>query len=343
MKIIRFTCALVSIYIILHFFSLAKPYIVPLALASVICFFIIEISEFYKSIKIKTFKIPGVVAMALSVLTIGTVIFVLISIINGNIHNVIRVAPSYQEKIIDLIDNPTFQRFGIHDIPEFDDTIKSINIKKTLSSLTVLAKNITSNLGMIIIYSIFILLEYRLFKNKLLLIFKKEGIGNIIENINRDVRKYVVIKSGASFATGTLSFLALLMVGIDFAALWGITIFLLNFIPTIGSIIAVIPPVLLSLVQFEGLTKFFIVLSSLISIQVLIGNILEPRLAGRSLNLSPLVILLSLVFWGKIWGIVGMFLCVPITVILNIVLANFESTQSIAIMLSANGKIVKKT
>ena len=75
---------------------------------------------------------------------------------------------------------------------------------------------------------------------------------------------------------------------------------------------------------------------------VLIGNILEPRLAGRSLNLSPLVILLSLVFWGKIWGIVGMFLCVPLTVILNIVLANFDSTKSIAIMLSANGKIIKE-
>ena len=142
--------------------------------------------------------------------------------------------------------------------------------------------------------------------------------------------------------TGVLSYLVLVTVGVDFAALWGMLIFLLNFIPTIGSILAVIPPILLSLVQFKGLTPFFIVMSSLISIQIIIGNILEPRLAGKSLNLSPLVILLSLVLWGKIWGIVGMFLCVPITVILNIVLANFESTKSIAIMLSANGKIVKE-
>ena len=172
--------------------------------------------------------------------------------------------------------------------------------------------------------------------------FEKEGIGTIFQNVNRDIRKYVVIKGSASFATGILSYMVLFIVGVDFAALWGMLIFLLNFIPTIGSILAVIPPILLSLVQFEGLAKFLIVLSSLISIQVLIGNVLEPRLAGRSLNLSPLVILLSLVFWGKIWGIVGMFLCVPLTVMLNIVLANFDATRSIAIMLSANGKIVKE-
>jgi AI-2 transport protein TqsA len=166
-----------------------------------------------------------------------------------------------------------------------------------------------------------------------------EGAENIFKNVNKDVRKYIVIKSGASLATAALSYLVLFVAGVDFAALWGMLIFLLNFIPTVGSIVAVIPPTLLALVQFEGLSTFIIVLSSLIAIQVLIGNILEPRFAGRSLNLSPLVILLSLVFWGKILGIVGMFLCVPITVILNIILANFESTKSIAILLSANGKI----
>lgn len=341
MKIIQFTCALVSLYIILHFFSLAKPYIIPLLLAAVICFLILEIAELYQTINLKELKMPGFVAMALSIATIGTVLFLLISIINEDIQNVIKVAPTYQEKVLSQLD-PILYKLGINNIPGLDETIKSIDIKIMLSSLTLFVKNITSNLGMITLYSIFILLEYRLFKKKLLLIFKEEGAGNIIKNVNTDVRKYIVIKSVASFTTAAFSFLVLFFVGVDFAALWGMLIFLLNFIPTIGSIVAVIPPTLLALVQFEGLSNFFIVLFSLITIQVLIGNFLEPRFAGRSLNLSPLVILLSLVFWGKILGIVGMFLCVPITVILNIILANFESTKSIAIMLSANGKIVKE-
>ena len=341
MKIIRFTCALVSIYIILHFLSLAKPYILPLAIATVICFLIVEIAEFYQSLAIRRINLPGAVTMGLSMITICAVIFLVVSVINDNVQEVIKVAPTYQEKLTTLIE-PILDKIGIKDFPGLTDTLKTLDIKNTLSSLTLVVRKTTSNIGMIIIYSIFILLEYRLLKNKLFLVFEKEGIGTIFQNVNRDIRKYVIIKGSSSLATGMLSYAVLSVIGVDFAALWAMLIFLLNFIPTIGSILAVIPPILLSLVQFEGLAKFFIVLSSLISIQVLIGNVLEPRLAGRSLNLSPLVILLSLVFWGKIWGIVGMFLCVPLTVILNIVLANFDSTRSIAIMLSANGKIVKE-
>ena len=103
--------------------------------------------------------------------------------------------------------------------------------------------------------------------------------------------------------------------------------------------LAVLFPALLSLVQFPTFTPFVIIITSLGCIQVLIGNILEPRLLGNSLNLSPLVVMLSLALWGSIWGIAGMFLSVPFTVILMIIFSEFPKTRSIAIILSQNGKI----
>jgi len=121
---------------------------------------------------------------------------------------------------------------------------------------------------------------------------------------------------------------------------------LLNFIPNIGSIIAVIFPVTISLIQFQADAfywiisfQFIVITSMLIGIQVFMGNVVEPRWLGNSLNLSPLAILISLTVWWGIWGVVGMFLSVPIMVILNIVLANFEKTRKIAIFLSQDGNV----
>ena len=122
--------------------------------------------------------------------------------------------------------------------------------------------------------------------------------------------------------------------GLEFAIFFAFIIFLLNFIPNIGSIIAVTFPVIFSLVQFESLYLTSIFLALMIGVQVLMGNFVEPKFVGNKLNLSPLVIILSLVFWGSLWGVVGMLLSVPIMVIINIILAAIPSTRPIAILFS---------
>jgi len=118
---------------------------------------------------------------------------------------------------------------------------------------------------------------------------------------------------------------------------WGLLIFLLNFIPTVGSIIATIFPAMIALAQSDGYSLFLLVLIGIGVLQIAIGNILEPRLMGSSFNLSPIVILLNLGLWGYIWGIPGMFLCVPFLIILTIILSHFPQTRSIAIILSSDG------
>lgn len=131
----------------------------------------------------------------------------------------------------------------------------------------------------------------------------------------------------------------MLIIGVDFAFFWAFLIFILNYIPTVGSLIATIFPAMIALVQFNSFSPFVLVLVLIGSIQLLVGNVLEPKIMGSSLNISSLVVLLSLAFWGSIWGVVGMILSVPITVMMIIVMSHFPGTKNIAIMLSANGKI----
>jgi predicted PurR-regulated permease PerM len=126
----------------------------------------------------------------------------------------------------------------------------------------------------------------------------------------------------------------LLLFGVDYPIFWGIVAFLLNFIPYLGSWVAVALPVLLSLVQFESPWRAVILLLILLSIQNAIGYAIEPSIAGSRLNLSPLVIILSLAFWGTLWGIVGMILAVPLVVVIKSILENIPETRPLATMLS---------
>jgi predicted PurR-regulated permease PerM len=128
-------------------------------------------------------------------------------------------------------------------------------------------------------------------------------------------------------------------VGIDLAEFWALLIFSLSYIPYIGAWLGVIFPTALALVQFETLTPFLITAGLLALVQFACGSILEPRIMGKGLNISPMVMLLSLSIWGAIWGVVGMFLAVPLTVVVMIVCSHFAPTRPLAILLSADGTV----
>jgi predicted PurR-regulated permease PerM len=142
-----------------------------------------------------------------------------------------------------------------------------------------------------------------------------------------------------SLITGVSSFIALLIIGVDTPLFWAFLIFILSFIPVVGALVAVLFPATIALFQFGDLTHFFLVLGIIGFIQLIVGNILEPRIMGNSLNVSSLVVILSLSFWGMIWGITGMVLSVPITVIMIIFFSQFPATKSVAIILSEKGEV----
>ena len=344
-KITHYLILLSAIAGTIYAVSIAQSFIVPIIWSIIIWYFIITLStEIYK---ISWFKkiFPFWVSSCIS---IGIFIFLFMLIgdlIESSINDVIKALPNYQDRLLIVIQSVSFQ-FGIEEPKSLESIIKSINLTPLFSSFGNIFKSGIGSLGIILIYVLFLLLEYHTFEKKLQYIIpnkkKREKVLDFFHIITRELKTYLKIKSISSCATGGVSFIVLSSIGVDFASFWALFIFLLNYIPTVGSIIAVTFPIVVSLVQFDGFGYFGLTAVLLIAVQIIIGNILEPRFMGKSLNLSPFVIILSLSIWGKILGLTGMFLCVPIMVVLNLILSNFESTRPIAIILSANGKIIEK-
>lgn len=193
--------------------------------------------------------------------------------------------------------------------------------------------DLLSNLFLVLLVTVFLLLEVTELPDKLrrALGDPDADLGHAIDVV-RQVKNYVVLKTYISLATGALIAAALAALGVDFPILWGLLAFLLNYIPNIGSIIAAVPAILLALVQF-GWPRAIVVAVVFLVVNTVIGNFLEPRLMGRSMGLSPLIVLVSLVLWGWLWGPLGMLLSVPLTMILRIVLENNPQTRGIAILM----------
>jgi AI-2 transport protein TqsA len=164
-------------------------------------------------------------------------------------------------------------------------------------------------------------------------------VGVVLRSISVGLQRYIGTKTLVSLLTGILSYAVMKPVGLDFAETWGVLAFTLNFIPTIGSAVAVAIPAIVALVQFETLTPFLIIIVGCGAIQLVVGNILEPKLTGKSLNLSPLMVILALTAWTTLWGIAGALLSVPITVCVLIIFSNIRDTRPWAILMSGDGSI----
>ncbi len=202
-------------------------------------------------------------------------------------------------------------------------------------------KDIISNLGVILsklllitIGVAFILSESKLFNKKLKVIFKNDTQKLVSFNLfSHNLQKYFAVKTFTSFLTGLLIYFVLLFFGIQYALLWAFVAFLFNFIPVVGSIVASLPAVLIALVSGNiEMTLWLIIIYVIINISI--SNILEPKFMGTHLNLSPMIIFFSLIFWGWVLGIVGMFLAVPITMTIKIAFESSENTKWIGILLS---------
>jgi predicted PurR-regulated permease PerM len=236
---------------------------------------------------------------------------------------------------------------GIEKMPTTDRLMESLNLGALLSWLGGAVGSILGEIVLVVIYVAFLLAEQRHLPEKIDRLASNEDdakrIRLLTSAISKQVQTYVWIKTVVSILTGFVSYVILRLVGVDFAAVWALIIFLLNYVPTVGSALGVVFPALLTLVQFETLTPFVVIVVGLGTIQFVIGNVVEPALMGKSLNLSSFVIILSLTFWGTIWGIPGMLLCVPITVVFAIVCSYFSRFHWLAVVLSADGRIMAQS
>jgi predicted PurR-regulated permease PerM len=185
----------------------------------------------------------------------------------------------------------------------------------------------------IMLITIFMLLEVKTFIYKTRLIEKVHGISlEYLDKIGANIRHYLSIKTLISLLTGVFIWLWLLVVGVDYALLWGVIAFMLNYIPSIGSIVAAVPTVLLALIQM-GVGGMLWTAAGYLLVNVIMGNIIEPKVMGKGLGLSTLIVFLSLIIWGFIFGTVGMFLSIPLTIAIKIMLEQRKDTQWIAMLL----------
>lgn len=336
---------IIIIVVIIAALVIGKGILIPFVFALIFWFLTREIRK-------TIYKIPfakNFIPIWLSNVFVFTLIVLGFSFISGIITNSIAdLSTSYSkyEPNIDAIIKSLDTYFHIDIVKFVKSVIGDFNYGSVLGDI---ANGISSILGdtfMIIIYALFIFLEESSFKKKLIKAFEgKEkkyiNMESMLSKIEFSISNYLRLKTYVSLLTGVLSYIVLLLVGVDSAPFWAFLIFLLNYIPTIGSLIATIFPAIFSLIQFGEFPPFLIVLIAVGSVQIIVGNIIEPKLFGKSLNLSPLVTILSLAIWGKIWGITGMILSVPITVIMIIIFSQFEKTKTVAIFLSENGEINK--
>ncbi|MGI9342633.1 MAG: AI-2E family transporter [Gammaproteobacteria bacterium] len=251
--------------------------------------------------------------------------------------------PAYQANLETLMGRGA-ALLGLDDLPTTASVLNQIDYQPLLAVVSDSIGSLISSIALILIFLGFLLAEESILPEKLTRLQsdpeKSARLQRVILDISTTVQRYVGMKTGVSLLTGIVSYAVLAWVGVDFAALWGLLIFLLNFIPNIGSVLGVVFPALLALVQFDTLTPFLIIVGGLGAVQFIIGNILEPAFMGRTLNMSSLMILMSLTFWGLIWGLPGMFLSVPMMVVTGIVCANIKGLSWFSVVLSGDGRLV---
>ncbi|NDK07955.1 AI-2E family transporter [Candidatus Gracilibacteria bacterium] len=335
--LLNINMAIISLVIVFYILYIGDSFIIPFVIAFLLAFSLISTYTFF--IKIIKYKF---LAFVLNIMLYSIIFWVMYKIINSNIQDIVSKAGFYQDQFRFLIDK-SVARFGLEEGEFYQKLWSYINFQDIFTNMATLVTNMLGYIGTTLFYLIFILLEYKFFNKKVTLMVeneeKRRKVFEIINKIKKDIKTYFTIKIFISFCSATMYYIVMRTIGLDFAMFWAFLIFILNFIPNIGSIIAIFFPMVLSLIQFDNFSYFFVMVATFVSIEMVMGNIVEPKLTGNKLNLSPLVILLSLVFWGSIWGIVGMLLSVPIMVIINIILSKFDETKPIAILLSEKGDV----
>lgn len=318
----------------------------PLVLAILISYLIIALSHAIQRIPFGSRRAPGWLALTAAILVFVLLIALLVQMIAGNIRAVVDAAPEYQARLQELLAqiNAFIARSVGQDRPlTFTTLLEEVDLRAVVGRFAGAFQSIAGNTFQIFAYVAFLLLENRFFDRKMRALFpdpaREASVRATLSQIGDRIETYVLIKTFISFLTGFASYVVLSVAGVDFAPFWALLIFVLNFIPYIGSPLGMLFPTVLALLQFGSPLTAAVVLGSLIAVQSSIENLLEPRLMGSSLNLSPVVMMLSLSIWGALWGITGMILAVPITVMLMIVLAQFPATRPVAIAMSETGAL----
>lgn len=327
--------------------KIMASFILPVVVAVMLSFVFLPI---IKKINAKI-KLPWMLSTILVIILFIVLVAGISSILVSSLTSIVYEYPKYESKFLSVYELVASQLNLEFDEGEsfITNLWKNLGVQKYAQRAAVfLSSGLVSfgkSLFLIIVMIFFIELEANLSKEKLHTIFitGNDKFIKICRQIISDTVRYVSIKFYISLATGVLVFFATWIIGMDFAIVWAFVAFIMNFIPVFGSIISVGITTLFALLQFSPyFGKAIFIVIFLTSINMVLGNIIEPRIEGKNLGLSPFAILVSLSLWGFIWGFVGMILAVPLTVIIKIICENIDDLKWIAILLG-NGNQTQET
>ena len=287
-------------------------------------------------------KIPRALAIIAVILFIFSLFVVLGGIIGSSVNEFRQALPIYEAQLshdidwlITLMESKNIS-ISMSEVRAYFDPSKVMALVTT--TLTGFS-SVLGNVFLLLLTVVFMLSEGPGFAKKLHVAFDNSaGTEKGLDHFLKIVNRYMAIKTMISLATGVIIGFFLWLLEVDFFVLWALLAFLLNYIPNIGSIIAAVPAVLLTFLQY-GIVHAGMVTALFVGVNMVMGNVIEPRFMGRSLGLSTLVVFLSLIFWGWLLGMVGMLLSVPLTMILKIALENSEGGRWFAILLSSDEEV----
>lgn len=334
-KVIAASLVIIVIFIGGVVLRLAKPVLFPFFLAIFLSFILYPVIDFLNRI-----HIPKAFSVIFLLIITFFIIYLLGALFYSGGKAFASEFPKYGQKISSIL-TTLQQKFKLTSFNwETVDWIGKLDINKIggffLSSLGPFF-SFMSNLFLIFIFLVFILAGRGRTKIKIKNSFDSSRasiIIDVIQNIDSQIQRYLAIKTVVSLITGILATIVLMIFGVDFAIVFGFFTFLLNYIPTVGSVIATLLPLIIAVFQFDTLWTAFWIFLLLGSIQMTIGSFIEPKLMGKGLGLSPLVVLFFLFFWGWLWGIPGMILAVPMAAIIKIVCSNIPTLSFVGELMS---------
>ncbi|MDJ0995047.1 MAG: AI-2E family transporter [Dinoroseobacter sp.] len=319
---------------------IGRSIILPILTSVIVVYVIVTASEALR-------KLPGMnrlpqTVLRFAVLLVFTVIFAAMAVVvTSTVREIAAVAPIYEANLEGLLDMVAAQ-FHLDAQEVISEaravTVDQIDLRRSVLTILGGFTSVGASVFLVMVYSAFMLAERGGFPAKIRAALKNEAradqVSEIISDMNQKIGQYLTTKTLINVVLGIISFVILSAMQVDFALFWAIVIALFNYIPYVGSYVGVALPVILSLAQFASVPTTLILLALLTVAQVFVGNYLEPKLIGQQLNLSPLVVIVALVFWSSLWGISGAILAIPMTSVIAIVLSTFPETRFLAVMLA---------
>jgi len=334
--------ALIGLGVFLH---ITRSFMVPFVVAVLLSFLLVPVAEFFAKLKVPGFIINSMVILGMFIM-LAAVGFLAFGAMNSIKSELPGYAIKFKSIFISLSDS--IKGFIEVDIAEeyrdvtfqqLFNLISPMSLFQTINQSVGTFITFLSKLTLMIIFLVFILSGRKVLVDKILYVLDaREDVESrnfyAVQSIARQIQAYLWLKAVISIITGTVFGVVAYVMGLDFAIIWGFVGFLLNFIPTIGPVVASVPPIILSFLQFESMLWALFTSICLAGVQFLSGNIIEPIVMGDRLNLNIITVLLSLFLWGLIWGIPGMILAVPITAAINIMFQNIPRYNDIAVLMS---------